>query len=173
MSGLTSPTGSVSRVNDVITHLILSLAAIQTGAGYHFDVKATSIVGDPVSVLTTPTTDVPIIVLGDADLDITDFQPARRIKETFTVNLYMRADVIVPDSSAKLDLWTQMVADVETALVGTDALAQRGGLALDTKLGRAKQLSPSLNPNNSMVFLERAITVLMQPRTYGQPTSQG
>jgi hypothetical protein len=168
---LPSATNSVSRVADVLSDVLDALASITTANGYHFDVKATSIGGDPAALGAANVTDLPVILVVDPKLD-RSFDPSGRCRDVLTFDLYMRADVVAADTSAKLDLWTQMVADIETALAGTDDRLQRNGLALDTRLESVDAPGMALASTRA-VLLRQPVSIRLQPRTYGQPRSQG
>jgi hypothetical protein len=168
---LPSPANSVSRLADVLSDVLDALAGITTANGYHLDVKATSISGDPAALGTANATDLPVICLIDPKLT-RSFDPSGRCRDVLTFDLYMRADVVSADTSAKLDLWAQMVADVETALVGSDDRVQRNGLALDTRLESVDVPGMAINASRA-VLLRQPVVIHLQPRTYGLPRSQG
>lgn len=165
---------SISKLGDAIADLVTALQAIQGPPTFNLTLKGTSIVNDPTSLETLPTTSVPFIVLWDVALEKREFDPAMRVKDYVTLNLYMRADAAPLGSGFnKMTTWLEMVADVETALCGTPALRQRSGLCLDTELLTIKPSAASADPSNAMVLLLQPIRLRMQPRSYGQPTSQG
>lgn len=159
---MSAPTTPV--VLAALLNLQTALQGIATSAGCFYDVKASSVVLDPVALDSVPTTETPFLVL-DGETGQNDYTTSRpvAIKNDFTVTLYVRIDAAGDDSSRLRTAAWKFYADVERR-VALDP--QRGGVAMFTyvqwptfHLGLASQ---------GQVILEIPIRILLQ-RTYGQP----
>lgn len=157
---------SVPIVFAIVLDVQAAIQAIATGAGYNYDVKATSVVIDPKDLTAVPSTETPFTVVGDPEVGSRDFAGSRpnAIKDRFTIRLMTRVEAPGTDRARKtLAAWL-WAADVETKLSRDP---QRGGRALYTYV-QQPIVYYSLMPSATAIVIEIPVEILMQ-RAYGSP----
>ncbi len=140
-----------------------SLQAMTLAGGYHWDVKPTSVVRDPVNLELVSPTETPFFVLGETEPVKREFFPALQLEDQILVMLYGRVDGFGQD--AKDDAFENVIADIEKAL---NVDIKRGGHASDTRLRQPFASATGLQ-NQTMVIFAQPIEVRLEMRTYGQP----
>lgn len=149
----------------IVLNLQTALQGIAQAAGYFNTVKATSVVLDPVALLTVPATEVPFIVVGHHQVAVSRTWTSRpnAFQDVTRFTLQTRFDAPGTDVARKVTAYTQWIADIEVAVA---ADITRGGVALDTKV---EQAQPYFGlPNENICYAEIPIEIRWQ-RLYGKP----
>jgi len=141
-----------------------ALQAMSVAGGYHWDVKPSSVVRDPVSLLTVAATETPFFVLGETEPMNRTFFPAMEMEDAILLRLYARVDAPGLEANRKDDAFENLIADIEKALTVD---ITRGQNAIDTRLHQPEASATGL-PNQNMVLVMQPIEIRTH-RQYGQP----
>lgn len=162
---------SVPVILAIVTSLQTALQGIATGAGYFYDVQASSVVLDAVPLNTVPATQVPFLVVGHkVDPMQREYGRSSRggsrfgaIEDRWRITIEARVDAPGIDTARKMTALRELEADIEKAVLVD---ARRGGLALFTYPMQGTVYTGLANQN--MCFLEVPLEVLLA-RNLGEP----
>lgn len=150
----------------ILANLTTTLRGMTIAGGYHWDVKASSVVNDPVVLETVSPTELPFFYVSFAGGDgRRDYQMNRILKERIAFIIVGRmpnANGLADDR--KLETYANGVADLEKA-IAVDI--SRGGHAIDTQLAQPDEPLVGIGQQNMVIVVQR-LTVLTR-RTYGKP----
>jgi hypothetical protein len=166
-----------SQLLKAILDVQTSLQAIRIADGFNFDVKAASVVTDPVAIDTVPLTELPYFVIGGGDEAFSldrDYTPSRYSKDIVRLPVWARGDAAGTSFVRKMTIWTQLLADIERALTGArgsvskDTNITRGGVAIDTRLLTSEAPFIGLG-TQSIVLVKQLVEIRLNPRPFGEP----
>lgn len=140
-----------------------NLRAINGQGGYHFSIKPTSVVLDPINLLLVHASRTPMLSLELTDTGQRDYQPAMMMDDRRVLALTARVDAPGDSYDRKTIAAAQLEADIERAL-GADP--DLGGLAVDCTLRQASLLTG--DQTSDIVILLVLIDVQLY-RSYGHP----
>lgn len=145
-----------------------ALQAMTINGGYHWDVRADSVVRDPVALDFVSTTETPFFVLGQLEpmknTGARAFLPALQLEDELLMNIFVRVDAPGSNPNRKDDAAEHMLADIEKALTVD---ITRGGYAIDTRLHQPPAAVIGL-PTEDRMILTQPVEIRVQ-RSYGQP----
>ena len=151
----------------VLENAASALRAIATGAGYHYTVKSTSVVLDPIEILLVSPTECPFLVVHFAGPGKREFMPALRMKDELRLAV---VGCVICDgpggvvADPKMAAWANLAADIEKALTVD---ATRGGNAIDTRLDQPDEPMLGFGGQNRVIVVQPVRVILR--RVYGQP----
>jgi hypothetical protein len=150
----------------ILDNAVLTLGAMTTAGGYHWDVKPGSVQSDERNLLTgIADTDLPFFLVQPTDKGEFKYFPANQAMERFVFAVTARADA--PESTVynrKTVIGEWLIGDVERAL---QADITRGGNCVDTKWFARPQELQSVGPDNIVIVLMLFGCVIY--RTFGRP----
>lgn len=161
---------SVPTLLAIVLNMQAALQGISRAGGYHYDVKADSVLTRPTNLQTVAIPDVPVMVLGH---DLQAVQPRGfgrsrsgtlgAISDRWRITIVARVDAISDDAEGCITAFADLASDLEVSLTRD---LQRGGLASYTYV---MQPIPHFGlMAQSQVYLEQPVEVLLD-RPYGQP----
>lgn len=151
----------------VALNMQAALQQIARASGYFTDVKATSVVLNPVMLQAVPVTETPWVNVGHliAPVPPRNFATTRptAILDRWRFTLEAAIDAPGTDNASKLTAMANFAADVEVALCVD---LQRGGLCQYTYVLQETQYPGS--PEQTRVYVEIPVEVTLR-RNFGQP----
>ena len=147
----------------VLAALIARFQAMTIAGAYHYDVKATSVVSDPVNILTIPESELPFFLV-EPSPSSREFWAGMRLKVEahFLVTARVMANGL--DPLRKVQAGENLLGDLETA-IGVDITL--GGLVRDVRLQEPDGPMVGMGTNNNVFVL--ADLAAIYTRTYGAP----
>lgn len=159
---------SVPIILRAIMAVQLALQGIRAADGYHYDVKPSSVVLDPVALQTIPQSELPYFVVGLVEegprITSRTYQGAKYVKDVWTFPIVCRIDADGADSARKITAIANIISDIEQAVVQDLSL---GNLIIDTRLEPSETPSFAFGGQN-MVFVKQPVSVRLNPRLLGQ-----
>jgi len=147
----------------ILAAIAAKLRTMTVAGGYHYDVKATSVVTELVNILTIPETELPFFMVEPTPGGIRDWQPANQIEVILPVLITGRVMANGTASDRKFQAGLNLLGDVERALTQDITL---GGLLFDLRVQPAEPLVGLGNDNQVVVMPE---VLCHCHRTYGVP----
>lgn len=159
-----------------ILAIVLGLQAVFQGisisGGYNYDIKASSVVLDPVNLATIATTELPFLTFGEGadgiDRSYKTTQPVE-IREKRRIWLCGRVDATNSDTAARWTALSMLEQDIEAALSKQLSAAgplYGGGTAMFVE-AQTPTYYPGL-PNQLQAYLRLPLDVLYR-RNFGAP----
>jgi hypothetical protein len=152
-----------SKRGAVLAAIVAKLQAMTLVGGYHFDVKAGSVVTDLTNIITVSETELPFF-MAEFGKGSREFDSAREIQEWFPVLITARAIANGLDVHRKTQLSEYLVMDIEKALTTDITL---GGKLFDLRIQAPDAPMMGLGNNNNVIVLVDVQCHLF--RTYGAP----
>ena len=147
----------------ILAALMNRVRAIQTVAGYHFDVKSDSVVSDPVNIITLPDPLLPFFLV-EISPSQRQFQPANRIR--IDVNFLITGRAMADGTSAtrKTEMGEDLFADLEKTIAADPTL---GGQVIDTRMQEPDGPIVGMGTNNNVFVVATVQSSYL--RVYGSP----